>query len=193
MLGLFWLLIIAVLVAVVVWYFNGGGTNRPSSAPGVRQPSIFNLQLGDIVQYQGTDWFVEDKLTYSQSGWEWIEYLLQDGDRIAFLSVDDDDTLEVDFTETVKDCIVEQPPQEQITYQQKIYNKEESGTAQLTRLRKPGRVETCQYYDYAGPDEAVLSVEMWEGEMEVSVGQAVRPYQLTFLPGDGQSVHRGDA
>ncbi|MGC1306499.1 MAG: DUF4178 domain-containing protein [Phormidesmis sp.] len=189
MLNLLWLLIIVALAAMLIWYFMNGGTSGNRN-PGVRQPTVFTLQMGDIVQHQGTDWVIEDKLTYNDSGWEWVEYLLQDGDRIAFLSVEDDDTLEVSLTETVKDCLVDDPPPNQITYRQKVYNKDESGTATLTRQRKPGVSETCQYHDYAGPGDAVLSIEQWSGQTEVSVGNSVPPYQLTLLPGDGQTVHR---
>lgn len=190
MTNLIWLLVIVALVVMVIWYFNNGGTGRSQSESGVRQPSIFKLQLGDIVQHAGIDWVVEDKLTYDDSGWQWFDYLLQDGDRIAFLSVEDDDKLEVSLTETVKDCPVDNPPAKQIVYRQQVFNQEESGTATLTRERKPGVRETCQYYDYAGPGEAVLSIEQWGGQTEVSVGESVPPYQLTFLPGDGKSVHR---
>ena len=192
MVNLFWLLIIIAVAGVAIWYFNGGSNPRPSSS-GTRQPTVFTLQLGDIVQYDNIDWVIEDKLTYTDNGWEWIEYLLQDGDRIGFLSVEDDDTLEVSFTETVKDCPLENPPPAQVTYQQKVYIRQESGTATLKRQRKPDRpAEICKYHDYSGPGEAVMAVEVWGNEVEVSVGQTVRPYQLTFLPGDGQSVYRND-
>ncbi|MEL7512122.1 MAG: DUF4178 domain-containing protein [Cyanobacteria bacterium J06554_3] len=190
--NLFWLLIIAVLVGMAIWYFKGGGSK--SSAPGTRQPTLFTLQLGDVVQYDNIDWIIEDKLTYNDDGWEWVEYLIQDGDRIGFLSVDDDDTLEVSITETVKDIQVDNPPAGQITYRQQVYNQDEKGTAKLKRARHPERAaETCQYFDYTGPGDAVMAVEIWSGQTEVSVGQSVRPYQLTFLPGDGQSVYRSEA
>ena len=190
--NLFWLLIIIILAGVTIWYFNGGSTNQPKTS-GTRQPTVFTLQLGDIVQYDGIDWVIEDKLIYNDDGWEWVEYLLQDGDRIGFLSVEDDDTLEVTFTEKVTDCPVETPPSNQITYQQQIYNRSEHGTATLKRQRHPGRpAETCQYYDYNGPGDTVMSVEVWNGAVEISAGTKVRPYQLTFLPGDGESVYRND-
>ncbi len=190
--NLFWLLIIVVLAGVAIWYFNGGSTNRPA-ATGTRQPTVFTLQLGDVVQYDSIDWIIEDKLTYNDDGWEWVEYLLQDGDRISFLSVEDDDTLEVTFTEKVSDCPVDNPPASQITYRQQIFNRSEKGTAQLKRQRHPERAaETCQYHDYSGPNETVMSIEIWDGQIEVSVGNKVRPYQLTFLPGDGESVYRND-
>lgn len=190
--NLFWLLIIAVLAGVAIWYFNGGSTNRPAT-PGTRQPTVFTLELGDVVQYDNVDWIIEDKLTYSDDGWEWVEYLLQDGDRIGFLSVEDDDTLEVTFTEKVTDCPIDLPPPSQVTYRQQIFNRSETGTATLKRQRKPDRpAETCQYHDYSGPNGTIMSIEVWGREVEVSVGKTVRPYQLTFLPGDGESVYRNE-
>ena len=189
---LFWLLVIAVLIGVTIWYFTGGSSRR-SAPSGSRQPTIFNLQLGDVVQYNNIDWIIEDKLIYNDNGWEWVEYLLQDADRIGFLSVEDDDTLEVTFTEKVSDCPVDNPPALYITYRQQIFNRNETGTATLKRQRHPNRpAETCQYHDYSGPGETVMSIEVWNGSIEVSVGTKVRPYQLTFLAGDGESVYRTD-
>ncbi|MEL6780477.1 MAG: DUF4178 domain-containing protein [Cyanobacteria bacterium J06597_16] len=192
MLSLFWLLILVALAVMLAWYFKGTSSNSSSTASGLRQPTVFTLELGDIVQYENNDWVIEDKLTYNEDGWKWVEYLLQDGDRIGFLSVEDDDTLEVSFTETVKDCPVGNPPETEINYNNITYTQEESGTATLTRLRKPGTSETCKYYDYEGPGDAVLSIEQWGNQTEVSVGVSVRPYQLTFLPGDGSSVYRSE-
>ena len=37
--------------------------------------NLFNLEIGDLVQYQGDDWFVEGKLIYNDSGDTWFSYL----------------------------------------------------------------------------------------------------------------------
>lgn len=57
---------------------------------------LFNLRIGDIVQARGQDWLVEDRLLYEQSGgFQWLEYRLQDGAESRWLSVCEDDELEV--------------------------------------------------------------------------------------------------
>ena len=48
--------------------------------------NIFNLEIGDIVQYQGIDWFIEGKLIYNDSSDTWFSYLLQDDEQICWLS-----------------------------------------------------------------------------------------------------------
>ena len=49
--------------------------------------------------------------------------------------------------------------------------------------------ETCEYYDYQCGLSLRLSVEVWDGEIEVSAGEKINPRMLTFLPGDGQRVY----
>ena len=61
--------------------------------------SVFNLQVGDIVQYMGIDWVVEGKLTYTVDEYSWMEYMLQDNNDIRWLSVEEDDTVEVALLE----------------------------------------------------------------------------------------------
>jgi hypothetical protein len=35
--------------------------------------------------------------------------------------------------------------------------------------------KTCNYYDYYGDRDIRLSVEIWDGDVEVSVGQKINP------------------
>lgn len=49
--------------------------------------------------------------------------------------------------------------------------------------------QRCQYFDYESSSDKVLSIEIWDGEMEVTVGERISPRSLTLLPGDGQRVY----
>lgn len=153
--------------------------------------SIFSLQIGDIVQYLDTDWFVEGKLIYNSDGYTWLEYLLQDEDRIRWLSVEEDDQVEVALLETLPGLEVPGTPPDPLTYNGVTYQLEESGKAQMTRegatLNRQG--EFCHYYDYRGASGQRLSIEDWGDEREVTQGQKLRPSALTLLPGDGRRVY----
>ena len=46
-----------------------------------------------------------------------------------------------------------------------------------------------QYFDYKGPGDKVLSIEVWDGETEVTVGYRINPRSLTILPGDGNRIY----
>ena len=155
------------------------------------QRNIFTLQIGDIVQYEGADWVVEGRLTFDDNGYTWLEYMLQDGDHIRWLSVEEDDRVEVFWMETVTTLDISNKPPAQITHNHITYNQVERGNARMNRIgttmNKQGQV--CLYYDYAATNDQVLSVENWNGDMEVSVGRRIRPSSLILLPGDGRRVY----
>lgn len=153
--------------------------------------SVFTLQLGDIVQYDGADWVVEDRLTYNDQGYTWVEYLLQDGDAQRWLTVEEDDRVTVLWLETVTHLDISGFPPKQIQVEGTTYRQIETGIATMTRLGTTlnRRSQTCRYFDYAGPDGRALSVEDWQGDVEVALGYQIRPSVLALLPGDGRRVY----
>ncbi len=198
-----WIGIVAVVVlgVVLLWRQNKGLSMFPawqrrfSTRAATRHAAartVFNLQVGDIVQYAGTDWVVEDRLTYDDHGYGWLEYLMQDGDRQRWLSIEEDDRLEVLWMETLAHAEISNPPPQQIILDHLTYRQIEAGTARMTRLGTPlnRQSQICQYFDYTGPDDTVLSVENWQGDVEVTRGRQIHPQSLVLLPGDGKSVYR---
>ncbi len=173
---------------------------KKSELPSVER-NIFNLEIGDIVQYEGVDWFVEGKLVYNIGSYNWFEYMLQKSDiaesdalsdHICWLSVEEDDLVEVSIFKNV-----DIPPEinsaslpETLTYLEVDYHLAESGTAKMLRLGNTlnRQAQTCNYYDYKSSDNLRLSVEVWDQDIEVTVGQKINPRILNFLPGDRQQV-----
>ena len=156
--------------------------------------NLFNLEIGDIVQYMAIDWAVEGKLLYNEDGFTWIEYMLQDGDRIRWLSVAEDDIVEVAWLETIDTQAIGQNPPLQLTFNSKSYRRIESGVAIMQRVGtiRKRQAERCRYFDYKGPDDSVLSIEDWDGDIEVSLGERIHPAALSLLPGSGQSIYQGN-
>lgn len=152
---------------------------------------FLTLQLGDIVQYEGVDWVVEERLTYEEDGDVWFDYLLQDRDTLRWLSVEEGDRVELCWMETITDLEVSQQPPAQLNYQGITYRRRETGIAQMTQLgnRLNLRSETCHYTDYIGPEHHILSIENWDGDIEITIGQQIRPDSLVLLPGDGRRVY----
>ena len=195
MLGLFWLgAILIVAVAGTLFVLQQRGViltgNNKKELPSLER-NLFNLQIGDIVQYIDRDWVVEGKLTYNVGGYIWFEYLLQDDNDIRWLSVDEDDRVEVAFLEPINQLEVSQNPPKQLTFANETYRCVDSGMAKMTRvgttLRK--NAERCEYFDYKGSNDNVLSIEIWDGEVEVTVGYQINPRSLTLLPGDGKRIY----
>lgn len=184
--------IIAVLAAILLSQ-QGKSTSVPTPQPSSPiERTLFDLQIGDIVQHDGSDWVVEGQLIYDEKGFQWQEYLLQDGDRRVWLSVEEDDWVDVQLLEPITNLEMSVNPPQDLTVDGRVYRCVGSGTAHMSRKGKLNRpnAETCRYYDYDGPDNKVLSVEDWDGDIEVSVGDRIKPKSLTILPGDGQSVYR---
>lgn len=194
-LSLLWILIVllVVLISAGVWWSSQRPLRtREASRNLMRQPSIFDMQIGDIVQYLSQDWVVEGKLIYQEEGFSWLEYMLQDGDNIRWLSVEEDDWVTVSLLTSVTNLEVSGTPPQEIVYEGIPYRCVESGTAAMSREGNPRRpnVERCRYFDYEGPDKRVLSIEDWSGDIEVTVGTIIAPKSLTILPGGGDSVYR---
>ena len=199
-----WLIVIALAIVAAIFIISlldnknkpsrsrsGGGGDRRQYAPD-STAILFDLRIGDVVQYFDEDWIVEGKMTYNDNGFVWMEYLLQLGDRVAFLSVEEDDVLETCMLDPVKDLDISGDPPQQLTYQGNDYRLDEASEATMTRLTSTGQrtAETCRYYDYEGPDGLVLSIEDWGGQREITAGRTIPPRSLTILPGDGESVYR---
>lgn len=193
MLTVVWIVIAAVVIAGVVLVIQQqqAPALRPNSAALPLRRSVFTLQIGDIVQYDGADWVVEGKLTFTEDGFSWFEYLLQDGDRIRWLSVEEDDQVEVCWMETVSGVEISGAPPAQLTVNGVTYRQANSGQARMTRTGTTlnRQAQHCRYFDYEGPSPQVLSVEDWNGELEITVGQRIQPRSLSLLPGDGRRVY----
>ena len=197
MLGLIWLLVIGVLVVGLFLVFGKAAEKRspdpdPNSAIGLRR-TVFALKMGDIVQYDARDWVVEGVLVYDEAGFKWLEYLLQDQDEIRWLSVEEDDRIELLWMAPCPDLDVARPGATVLQVAGEQYQLQESGTAQMTRRGNTlnRQAEECRYYDYIAEDNRGnhLSVENWNGDIEVTRGQTIRPQDLQLLPGDGAQVY----
>jgi hypothetical protein len=184
-------IIVLIVGFVVLQQRQLGGSIPAPELPSLNR-NVFSLQIGDIVQYDLRDWVVEGKLIYTEEGFSWFEYMVQDGDDICWLAVSEDDTVEVSWLQTVTDLEISGTPPQTIAYNGVTYEQEDDCVASMKRIgtvqRK--RAELCRYYDYEGPGRLVMSIENWDGEIEVSIGRSIRPSELTLLPGSGETVYR---
>ena len=215
--------IIAIVIASLVLLFMQQKGLLPASHSRQKLPptekNLFNLDIGDVVQHQGVDWFIEGKLIYNTGSYNWFEYLLRDDDNILWLSVEEDDYVEVALlTEAdlpaIESLFVEEQQKllrqsqtggwssenlakidraklKTIVDRQVSYQLSDYGTATINRLGNTLNREgqRCRYFDYKSTGNGRLSVEIWNGEIEVTIGNKINPRSLNFLPGDGQKVY----
>lgn len=193
MLTYIWLIIIvaiAIGVVVVIRQKQLPASSRRQELPPLER-TIFTLQIGDIVEHMGVDWVVEGKLMYDDNGYNWIEYLLQEGDRICWLAVEEDDLVQVSLLDPTDELEITGDPPAELSFTGESYRRIESGEAFMNRVGTTlnRTSQKCRYFDYQGPGDKVLSVEDWDGNLEVTVGRLIRPSSLTLLPGDGRRVY----
>ena len=188
-----WLIISILLVALMLQFLwrSGRQRNRALRREPLK-PTLFTLKLGDIVQYDVGNWVVEDCLKYKdEEGYVWLEYMLQDRDDIRWLSVEEDDRVEVSWMKVVTDLEIDGTPPKHIDYGGTSYRLKEFGVAKVERTARVlhNKPDTCHYFDYMAPGGKVLSVERWNTEIEVTVGEEIPSHSLSLLPGDGQRVY----
>lgn len=170
-------------------YGGGGGFTPAGQLPGPTGGSgnnLMNLRVNDIVSYFGTDYIIEGKLNYWEDGYTWVTYMLVDGDDVQWLSVEEDDMLEVSMWQEVRDLHLRAPLPEFVDYQGDRFRMVERGQARVNQQGRTGNKTGLQmeYYEYEGDGEEMLSVEKWGNEIEVSYGREINPAALDILPGD---------
>lgn len=159
------------------------GHDEEKSKPLARD--LFNIQVGDIVEYDLADYQVVGKLTFYNGGYEWYEYQLQGDNGSRWLNVEMDDELILSLYDKIHKKITEPIP-DGIEHDGVHYKLSEQGTA---RVRGEGRSQNnsgrdVRYFDFSDEaDERFLSVEIWGGEAEVSIGKPVEDFEIKIIAG----------
>ena len=195
------ILIFVLIAALAVWLrFRSKrmsvGRHAKLKGKVATERTLFTLQIGDVVQYQGRDWIVETIYRYQQDQFEWIEYLLRDNYDVAWLVVVEDDWLEVSWLTPVDEeqLHIKLPPPRYINHEGTYYSLRERGEARYsTEGRANNQAGSCLFYDYEAKDGLVLSLEVYdsknEGGLDINAGEKIDSRDLSLLPGDGRSVY----
>ena len=195
------LIVVLLLIALVIWFVGSLNQKRPQTpktTPPIESRNLFNLEIGDIVQYGFKDWVVESIFLYEQDGYEWREYLLRDSTDVAWLSVEEDDWLEISWMVPVpkEDVALSLPLRDSLKFNGIRYRLDEKGSAtyEIIGRSRTAKKGSCQFYDYKAEDGSLLSIESYgrsldQGDIELCLGEVIRPSDLTLLPGDGHSVY----
>ncbi len=187
---------IAIIVVVAVTFFIVKQqpqlqtvSNQEIIASGERD--LFTIQVGDIICYKGDNWIVEGRVIYDGGGFNWIEYLLLNEDKICWLSIEQDDLIEVLWFEPINALTVNTNPPSELDFNGNLYKCVESGKATIKYEGNTHNKQepSCTYYDYESENNQVLAIEIWGNEIEIMAGEKINPRSLDILPGDGKSVY----
>jgi hypothetical protein len=188
------LLVVAVAVAVVLYRrytAEQEARSRAASAP-PRDPLATEsvrsdprrITVGDVIRFDGRDFIVRGTIRFDQDGFQWQEHFLDDVEVKRWLSVEDDEGLEIGFWTALKGADL-QPGSKTIDHGGKTYELDEKGSARFTAVGTTGtgpngRVE---YYDYEAGDDLLSFERYGEGDWEAATGRTVGEYELDIYPG----------
>lgn len=145
------------------------------------------LKVSDVVNHEGRDWIVEGTLRFEQGGFRWQEHRLVDGPDSLWLSVEDDEGLEVVVWTRLRGAELE-PGAGTIEHDGVTYELDERGRASFTSegTTGAGGGGTAEFADYTSGARR-LSFERYgsDGGWEISVGQAISEHALDIYPGRG--------
>jgi hypothetical protein len=142
------------------------------------------LTVGDVVNHEGSDFIVDGTLRFEQGGFVWQEHLLVDGARRVWLSVEDDEGLELcEWTRARLPGL--EPGPNSLEHDGVRYELEERGSAAYTSEGRTGAPPSgrAEFADYVAGDRR-LSFERYGtgGDWEVSVGRVVPEGALDIFP-----------
>ena len=189
-------MVVLVLVAVAagVWWFlqqrrraEGAAGGQPVVDP-LRKDSRGidprGIKVGDVIAHEGRDFLVRGTLAFDQDGFQWQEHHLDDASVRRWLSVEDDEELELCLWTGV-DAPDLAPGAGELAWDGTTYVRQEQGRATFTASGSTGTgpTGTVEYVDYAaGPKR--LSFERFggAGDWEVGVGEVVNERALDIYP-----------
>ena len=191
MTGFVVVLALVVLAAGVWWWLQQ--RNRSTSGAGAAADPLRKdsrgidprrIKVGDVVAHEGRDFLVRGTLEFDQDGFRWQEHHLDDTSVRRWLSVEDDEELELCLW-TAVDAPDLTPGPGELQWDGTTFVRKEQGRATFRATGATGTAETgtVDYVDYAAGDRR-LSFERYgsAGDWEVGVGEVVNERTLDIYP-----------
>lgn len=142
------------------------------------------ITVGDVIRFDGRDFIVRGTIRFDQDGFQWQEHFLDDVEVKRWLSVEDDEGLEIGFWTALKGADL-RPGPKVIEYGGKTYELDENGSARFTAMGTTGTGPSgrVEYYDYEAGDDRLSFERYGEGDWEAATGRTVGEYELDIYPG----------
>ena len=183
------LVLVAAGAAVLVWYLRRSRTS-PEPAPRVDpfgadegRVDPRQIKVGDILTIAGSDFVVRGTIRFDQSGFIWQEHFIDDVHNRRWLSVEDDEGLELCLWERHAPGVGEPGPPE-MTVDGVAYRLTEHGTAAFTSEGATGVAPSgrAEYFDYAAGDRRLSFERFGTDSWEVSTGAVLGLRDVQVLP-----------
>ena len=193
------LVFLALIAGAVFVFMRGrskpalGGAPAPAGLPAAPAPEpiggadVRALKVGDVVNYEGGDYIVEGTLRFDQGGFRWQEHRLVDGPNSLWLSVEDDEGLEIVIWKRLKGAALEPGPGT-LEHVGVTYELDERGQANFTSEGTTGAPGggKAEFVDYESGGRR-LSFERYgdDGGWEISAGHVISEHVLDIYPSSG--------
>ncbi len=186
------LVVIALGAAALVWFLR---RSKATAAPPPRVDPFKadegrvdprQIKVGDILTIEGSDFVVRGTLRFDQSGFTWQEHFIDDVHNRRWLSVEDDEGLELCLWER-HDPGVGEPGAPEVAVDGVSFRLMEHGTAAFTSEGTTGVAPSGQaeYYDYAAGDRRLSFERFGAASWEVSTGRVLGLREVQVLPTTG--------
>jgi len=196
------LVFLALIAGAVVVFVRGrrkeagAGDRSPTGLPAAAPPEpiggadVRALKVGDVVNYEGGDFIVEGTLRFDQGGFRWQEHRLVDGPKSMWLSVEDDEGLEIVAWERLRGAALDPGPGT-LEHAGVTFELDERGHANFTSEGTTGAPGggKAEFVDYAKGDQR-LSFERYgsDGGWEISAGRIISEHTLDIYPSSAGST-----
>lgn len=166
----------------------------------VTNMSVHDLDVGFIFEYDLETWEVKEAYEYDWgSNFFSREYKVTNGSEIKYLSVEEDDDLELCWTEKIKLTQIDEDLQDDLISNQKppkklfvdgvkyFFDDVSTGYFQSGLKRDENAWEEYRCWDFEDKSgDHILSIEQWDDEsFEASIGKNLKEFEISnILPAE---------
>ena len=184
------LVVLAVAAGIAVWAVRRAQqASRPAPPPvdpfradeGRVDPR--EIKVGDVLSIDGSDFVVRGSLRFDQSGFTWAEHFIDDVQNRRWLSVEDDEGLELCLWERQPAATVT-PGASELEYANVTYRLDEHGNATFRSEGTTGTAPSGQveYFDYQAGDRRLAFEKFGTESWEVSAGRVLGGREVQVFP-----------
>ncbi len=183
--------LVAIGAAILYWWRARQAAKAATAEPVVdplrrdaRGIDPRKIKVGDVVAHDGRDFLVRGTLAMDEDGFTWQEHHLDDTTTRRWLSVEDDEELEIVLWESA-DAPDLQPGATDLTYDGTAFRRKEQGQATFTASGATGTAPSgsVEYADYTAGDRRLSFERFGTGaDWEVGIGRTLNERELDIYP-----------
>ncbi|MCW3787522.1 DUF4178 domain-containing protein [Plebeiibacterium sediminum] len=155
---------------------------------------VKDLDVGFVFEYDLSTWEVQAIYEYDWGdNYFTREFKISDGSKTRFLSIEEDDELELSITKKIKIRVLDenlteilheqQKPPKKISYEGVTYYMENEAPGYFHDIAKGDTWEEFRSWDFEDEEGVnILCIEQWdEKEFEASIGKTIKEFEISNI------------